>query len=204
MTVFVAVGMLGLGSARAEDQPAEGTAPAANQPPPDPTLGKWDSFLDPLRDVEDNYVTAGQKWVEDKTKIHLAAGISESWNWSFNTPPNGAALPYDNFLTQNSGSVEIGELRANRPSEGWFIPGFGLTLTFGKTARRIKSDWNGDGAVNCGDTFECNNFDDEESYLTWTVPDDSPALKGLSVKGGKFVTLLGAEVIEPWSNFNLS
>ena len=34
--------------------------------------------------------------------------------------------------------------------------------------------------------------------------DDSPALKGLSFKGGKFVTLLGSEVIEPWSNYNQS
>src|SRR5262249_57753422 len=40
--------------------------------------------------------------------------------------------------------------------------------------------------------------------VTWAVPDDSRVLKGLSIKGGKFVTLLGAEVIEPWSNFNMS
>jgi putative OmpL-like beta-barrel porin-2 len=203
MALLGAILVWGVGGARA-DEAAPGGAPAASAPPPDPTRGQWDSFLDPLRDVEDNYVSAGQKWIEDRSKVHVAAGISESWNWSFNTPPNGAALPYDNFLTQNSGSVEIGQLRANRPSEGWFVPGFGLTLTFGKTARRIKSDWNGDGAVNRGDTFETNNFDAEEAYLTWTVPDDSPALKGLSVKGGKFVTLLGAEVIEPWSNFNHS
>ena len=34
---------------------------------------------------------------------------------------------------------------------------------------------------------------------------DGPSyLKGLTVKGGKFVTLLGAEVVEPWLNFNNS
>src|SRR5438132_1247033 len=53
--------------------------------------------------------------------------------------------------------------------------------------------------------FETNDFGVEEAYLTWTMPDDGPsALKGLALKGGKFVTLLGAEVIEPWSNFNYS
>jgi len=172
--------------------------------PKDPTRGQWDSFLDPLRDFEDNYITGTQKAIEDKTKIHFAVGIQKAWTWAFNNPPNGTNLPYDLWGTQRSGSVDIAELRANRPSEGWFIPGFGLTLNFGKSARRIKADWNGDGAVNRGDTFETNNFDDEESYLTWTVPDDSPALKGLSFKGGKFVTLLGSEVIEPWSNYNQS
>jgi Putative beta-barrel porin-2, OmpL-like. bbp2 len=179
-------------------------APAANAPPPDPTRDQWDSFLDPLRDFEDDYITGTQKTIEDATGIHIGAGIQEAWSWSFNKPPNGAALPYDNFLSQNTAAPEIGQIRATRPGEGWFVPGFGLTLTAGETARRIKADWNGDGAVNRGDTFEKNNFDVQEAYLTWTVPDDSPVLKGLSVKGGKFVTLLGAEVIEPWSNFNMS
>jgi len=175
-------------------------AHAAEEAPTDPTRGQWDSFLDPLRDAEDEYVVGGQKWVEDRTKIHIMAGIQYGWTYAFNHPPSGTALPYDSFFTQSSASVEIGQLRFNRPSDGWFIPGFGTTLTFGKTARRIKADWDGDGTVDRGDIFETNNFDAEEAYLTWAVPEDSPALKGLSVRGGKFVTLLGAEVIEPWSN----
>ena len=189
-----------------EAAPQGGTAaaPAANAPPPDPTRGKWDSFLDPLRDFEDDYVVGTQKSIEDATGIHIGAGIQEAWSWSFNTPPNSTPLKYDNFLTQNNWVPEIGQVRATRPGQGWFIPGFGLTLTMGNTAPRIKSDWNGDGQINVGDTFEKNSFDVEEAYLTWTVPDDSPVLKGLSIKGGKFVTLLGAEVIEPWSNFNMS
>jgi hypothetical protein len=200
--------IVGASSVWADEAPAAGgtaeAAPAANAPPPDPTRGQWDSFLDPLRDFEDDYITGTQKSIEDATGIHVGAGIQEAWAWSFNTPPNGSALPYDSWLTQNSGDLEIAQLRATRPSQGWFIPGFGVTLDFGKAARRIKSDWNGDAQVNRGDTFETNNFDAEEAYLTWTVPDDSPVLKGLSVKGGKFVTLLGAEVIEPWLNFNMS
>ena len=188
--------------ARAEEAPAEG-APAAAAPAPDPTRGQWDSFLDPWRDFEDEYVTGTQKKIEDATGIHVAAGLQYGWTYDFNHPPSGSNLPYDLFFTQSSPDVEIGQLRFNRPSEGWFIPGFGTTLTFGKAARRIKADWDGDGAVDRGDIFETNNFDAEEAYLTWAVPDDGPSfLKGLTVKGGKFVTLLGAEVIEPWSNLN--
>jgi putative OmpL-like beta-barrel porin-2 len=182
---------------------ADEAAPAEKGPPPDPTRGQWDSVLDPLRDFEDNQVTATQKAIEDKTKIHVSAGFQEAWTWDFNTPPAGTALPYDGFLYHNDGTPTLFQIGASRPSEGWFIPGFGVKLDFGKVARRIKSDWDGDGAID-GDIFERNDFDAQEAYLTWAVPDDSPALKGLSVKGGKFVTLLGAEVVEPWANFNNS
>jgi hypothetical protein len=187
---------LGVCAARAEEEAAA---------PTDPTRGQWDSFLDPLRDFEDEYVTGTQKKIEDATGIHVMGAIQKGFTYDFNRPPSGTALPYDSFLTNTSPSVDIGQLRFNRPSDGWFIPGFGTTLTFGKAARRIKADWDGDGAIDRGDIFETNNFDAEEAYLTWAVPDDGPSfLKGLTLKGGKFVTLLGSEVIEPWANFNNS
>jgi hypothetical protein len=192
-------GVVGVGTARAEDQGTE-----AEASPPDPTRGQWDAFLDPLRDAEDNYVTAGQKWLEDRTKIHAAFGYTQAYMWDFNDPPSGSLITGHSLEHHNSGTPALAQLALSRPSEGWFIPGFGLKLDAGKVARDIKSDWDGDGGVDRGDLFETNDFDAEEAYLTWTVPDDAPALKGLSFKGGKFVTLLGAEVIEPWSNFNYS
>jgi hypothetical protein len=174
------------------------------QAPTDPTRGQWDSFLDPLRDFEDNSVIGGQKWVEDSTKVHLFGGLTEAYTWDFNKPRSSSLIAGHSLEHHNDGVPVFSQLGASRPSEGWFIPGFGLKLDAGKAARDIKADWNGNGSVTHGDTFETNNFDAQEAYLTWTVPDDSPALKGLSVKGGKFVTLLGAEVIEPWLNFNYS
>jgi Putative beta-barrel porin-2, OmpL-like. bbp2 len=186
---------LGVCAARAEEAAA----------PTDPTRGQWDSFLDPLRDFEDEYVTGTQKTIEDATGIHVGAAIQKGWTYDFNHPPSGTALPYDGFLYHSSPSLDAAQLSFARPSEGWFVPGFGVKLDFGKIARRIKSDWGGNPGVVRGDTFETNNFDAEEAYLTWAVPEDGPScLKGLTVKGGKFVTLLGAEVIEPWLNFNNS
>jgi hypothetical protein len=177
----------------------------AASPPPDPTRGQWDSFLDPLRDFEDTYVTGTQKSIEDATKIHLGLGYTQAYTWNFNDPRSGSLITLHSMEHHNDGTPVFAQLSAARPSDGWFIPGFGLKLAAGKGARDIKSDWNGDGAVNHGDTFETNDFDAQEAYLTWAMPDDGPAaLKGLSFKGGKFVTLLGAEVIEPWANFNLS
>ena len=178
---------------------------AEDEAPKDPTRGQWDSFLDPLRDFEDEYVTGSQKKIEDATGIHVNAAIQKGWTYDFNHPPSGTALPYDSFLYHSSPSLDAAQLGFTRPSEGWFVPGFGVKLDFGKIARRIKSDWGGTPGVVRGDTFETNDFDAQEAYLTWAVPDDGPQmLKGLTVKGGKFVTLLGAEVIEPWLNFNNS
>jgi len=177
---------------------------AEDEAPKDPTRGQWDSFLDPLRDAEDEYVTGGQKWIEDNTGIHVSAAFQKGFTYDFGKPKQGTALTYDGFEYHDSPSIDAAQIKLTRPSQGWFIPGFGVTLDFGKIARRIKSDWSGDGAVTRGDIFETNNFDAEEAYLTWAVPEDSPYLKGLSVKGGKFATLLGYEVIEPWLNFTNS
>jgi len=189
-----AAGLMAPGWVHAEDAPA---APA------DPTRGQWDSFLDPLRDVEDS-ISGAQKSFEDKTKIHLGGAYMQAYSWDFNRP-NPGTLALHAFDRHDEPTPTFAQLSATRPSEGWFIPGFGLKLAAGKVAREMKSDWDGDGVIgDHGDRFETNNFDAEEAYLTWTVPDESPALKGLTFKGGKFVTLLGAEVIEPWLNYNYS
>jgi hypothetical protein len=182
----------------------EAAAEAEKAPPPDPTRGQWDAFLDPVRDAEDQ-LAGVQKSVEDATKIHVAAGFTwPTWFHDFNEPDSDLITLHSLDNDHASPEFNFGQLSLLRPSEGWFIPGFGIKLDAGRTAKHIKSDWDGDGAVDRGDTFEKNSFDVQEAYLTWTVPDDSPALKGLTIKGGKFVTLLGAEVIEPWANYNFS
>src|SRR2546426_9920671 len=142
--------MLGTMPACAEDQP-EGGAPAASQPPPDPTRGQWDSFLDPLRDFEDDVITGTQKKIEDATKIHVAAGLTEAYTWDFNQPRSGSLIALHSLEHHNDGVPSLGQIDFSRPSDGWFIPGFDLKLDSGKVARDIKSDWNGDGAVNHGD-----------------------------------------------------
>jgi hypothetical protein len=166
----------------------------------DPTRG---DFLDPLRDVEDR-VVEGQKWLEDRTKVHAGAGVMKYWFHSFNDPGSNLLTLHSLDPDHESSEFDFGQLSLSRPSEGWFVPGFGAKLGAGRAAKRFKADWDGDGGLNRGDTFEKNSFEVQEAYLTWTVPDDSPVAKGVSVKGGKFVTLLGAEVIEPWANFNVS
>src|SRR5204863_475422 len=80
---LAATGLVGGTAARADEEA---------KAPPDPTRGQWDSFLDPLRDFEDNYVSGGQKAVEDATKIHLFGGLTEAYTWDFNRPRSGSLI----------------------------------------------------------------------------------------------------------------
>jgi hypothetical protein len=169
----------------------------------DPTRGQWDAFLDPVRDAEDR-VSEGQKWLEDRSKIHLGAGIVKGLFHDFNDPESDLITLHSLDPDHASPELDFAQIFGSRPSEGWFVPGFATKLGFGRAAKRYKADWDGDGVVKVGDSFEKNSFEVQEAYLTWAVPEDSPVLKGLNFKAGKFVTLLGAEVIEPWLNYNHS
>src|SRR6185295_19081173 len=150
LALMLAAG-LGSTTVRAEEEEAK-----------DPTRGGWDAFLDPVRDAEDG-VTNAQKSLEDSTKIHVGAGITKAYTWDFNDPRPGT-LPVHSLESHDEASLDLGQLSFARPSEGWFIPGFGVKLDFGKVARRIKSDWDGDGTIDHGETFETSNFDAEEVY----------------------------------------
>jgi len=182
---------LGVTPARAEDEA-----------PTDPTRGQWDSFLDGFRDFEDS-ISGVQKNVEEASKIHIGAAYVQGYHWNFNEPSNGINSLRSLDPDHNSGDPAAGQFSLLRPSEG-FIPGFGVKFLAGRVAKRSKADWNGSGAVAVGDNFEKNSFEVEEAYLQYNLADTGTPLDGLTIKGGKWVTTAGAEVIEPWLNYNYS
>lgn len=184
---------LGVCPARAEEEAAA---------PTDPTRGQWDSFLDGFRDFEDS-ITGVQKSVEDASKVHIGAAYVEGYTYNFNEPSNDINSLRSLDPDHNSGDPAAAQLSFSRPSEG-FIPGFGVKFLAGRVAKRSKADWNGNGALAVGDNFEKNSFEVEEAYLNYTLADTNTPLDGLMIKGGKWVTTAGAEVIEPWLNYNLS
>jgi len=77
--------------------------------------------------------------------------------------------------------------------------GFVTKVNFGKLAERMASDWDGNGTIG-NVAEEQNSIELEEAYITY----NPPGLPDFQVKAGKFVTLHGAEVIEPWRNANVS
>jgi len=103
----------------------------------------------------------------------------------------------------NTFNLDLFQLQVSRaPGENGV--GFVTKLNFGKTAERMSADWHGDGhpgmcSAGAGGDRTCD-VELEEAYITYNFP----GLPDLQLKGGKFVTLLGAEVIESPLNPNIS
>lgn len=123
--------------------------------------------------------------------IKLGGGIATSYMYDFNKSDQASLRAFDR--DSNTFVLDLFQLEVSRaPGEDGV--GFVTKVNFGKLAERMTSDWNGDGEK------EDNTVELEEAYITYNFP----GLPDLQLKAGKFVTLLGAEVIEPWRNANVS
>jgi hypothetical protein len=127
--------------------------------------------------------------------VDVNAMVATTYTYSFNKPASDF-LPYlvinkdDNTLALYDAFLQISR---NREDEDF---GFTVNMDFGETARFTGSDWDGSGAV--GDSGEEDNFFElREAYGTYKVP-----WGGLKVKAGKFVTLLGYEVLMTNTAYN--
>jgi Putative beta-barrel porin-2, OmpL-like. bbp2 len=100
----------------------------------------------------------------------------------------------------NTFSLDLFQLQVSRaPGENGV--GFVTKINFGKVAERMSADWHGDGRPGmCSGNDRTCDIELEEAYITYNFP----GLPDLQLKGGKFVTLLGAEVIESPLNPNIS
>jgi hypothetical protein len=141
--------------------------------------------------------------VEDNTGFRLGAGITKSWWWNFNDPASDLNTLHSLDPDVNSPSIDLAQFSLMRESKDW-MPGMGLKVDVGRIARRIKADWDGSGSIWQGSFERGKDIEVQDAYLDWSVPEGNGPLSGLTLKGGKFVTLLGAEVIEPWANYNYS
>jgi hypothetical protein len=126
--------------------------------------------------------------------IKLGGMVYGSYNYNFNNPDSkdNSLRVFDNRA--NNFTLDLAQLSVSKEEEGGI--GFNLMVDYGRTAKVIAADWTGDGSFSNG----TNNFEVEQAYITYTAGIG----KGLGIKAGKFVTLLGAEVIESPSNYNVS
>lgn len=131
--------------------------------------------------------------------IHMDGFIDTSFNWNFITP---GVAPGGNFATANSttrsfdreaDTFDLNAIQMNfyRPAPENGGVGFRTEFTYGTDAQVIES------AGFLGGTDE---FSIQEAFVDIKVPVGS----GLTVWAGKFATLLGAEVIENYMNWNAS
>jgi hypothetical protein len=139
-------------------------------------------------------VQTGRVAVEDEAVapiiegIEIGGGISTNYTYNFNDPDSrtNALRVFDSKA--NSFDVENVELNVQKNSEELGIGGR-VDLTFIETADVITPFGTTD-----------DDFDVQQAYIYYIAPVGS----GLTLKAGKFVTPIGAEVIEPWDNWNFS
>jgi hypothetical protein len=159
---------------------------AAQQQPPTPVVASTEGIDGRLKKLEDGLGLLNG--------IKFGGMIYGSYDYNFNNPDSK-----DNTLRvfdtrANNFTLDLAQIAISKEENGGV--GFMVKLDYGHTAKFIQSDWTGDGSFTNG----TNNFALEEAYITYTAGIG----KGLGLKAGKFVTLLGAEVIESPSNYNVS
>ena len=130
--------------------------------------------------------------------VDINAMVATTYNYGFNRPASDT-LNYEVInKANNTFAIYDAFLQFSRNHEDEDF-GFNINMDFGETAKYTGSDWNGNGAVAApGDnTEEGNAFELREAYGTYKVPWD-----GVKLKAGKFVTLLGYEVLMTNTAFN--
>lgn len=126
--------------------------------------------------------------------LGMSGYVDTSYVYNFEHPDPGASRGNRGrvFDTDAGGfTPHVAELVLEKPITDEMPVGFRTDLFFGDDAELIHSTGAGTGT---------DQFDLQQAYVTARVPLGN----GLDFKVGKFVTLLGAEVIESPANWNFS
>lgn len=129
--------------------------------------------------------------------IELHAFASSSYTFNFNQPtqrgPNGATNVNRIFdADHNSFKFDVGEfvILKDTPNQG--DTGFRMDLTYGFSVPEVTQS-----TADTGDT-QSSQFDVQQGYVSYNAPIGS----GLQLDFGKFITHIGAEVIEGYDGWN--
>jgi hypothetical protein len=137
--------------------------------------------------------------LEEKIKERAAAMpfdvhalVALDYQYSFNTPASHNVQLHVFDLNAPSFMVNDAALFVSRQRDDEAF-GFMINFDFGETSQ----------VVNGVNNQAIPSL--REAYLTYKLPWNMPTTdKPITLKGGKFVTLLGEEVIKTWSNFNFN
>ena len=146
-----------------------------------------------------------QKKAEEKPKTFweentLFAYIENSYVWNLGKTSRGRVNDLRLYDFDDGYTFNIAEFSIKKDPSERYPFGYGLVLTAGMDSQKNHAlgIFRGDD-----DQFAFKNtphFDLQEAYVSGRIPIGN----GLVLKGGKFVTLLGYEVIEAPNNLNFS
>jgi len=195
-------------------------APPAKADTPPATIGEHVAVLETgLSDVRKN--------LSDNLGVHIHGLVDAGYEYNLNEPNttgifgfasntaptnpgvkgNGVTSPgigvpgrenqYRAFdVDANSFELNQGNIHIDRTVDQGV--GFVMDLNFGRTAELLQQGtrYSSSGPLNTATSN--GDVDPTQFYLTWTAPIGS----GLNLSAGKYVTLLGAEVIPVYNNLN--
>jgi hypothetical protein len=159
----------------------EPAAPPAPAPTTEERLSKIEAQL-----KDQKVLTFFKDW-------EFSGYVDTTFNYNFNDPQSRTNRLRVFDEKANTFRFNSAELNVGKPSTVESPWGFGLTFNLGTDAEKIHSTGLG---LNSTD----NPFDIEQAFVTYKWNTGN----GLDFKAGKFVTLLGQEVIESPNNFNIS
>jgi hypothetical protein len=129
----------------------------------------------------------------DGVKAHVFA--SGGYVSNFNQPPSRVnALRVFDFADHQL-RLDVAELTVEKSVAHPRDFGFRVDLEAGFSIPRVSA---AAGLFHDSNTGAARNFDVQQAYVSWIAPAGS----GLRLDVGKFVTLLGLEVIEGWDGYN--
>jgi hypothetical protein len=181
-----------------------------------------------IQDAGLNDESAGSALSRFLEQTEFGGVVAASWNWNFNNPSSGATAAANNVLGvtgtgssnaglnpgavgltapfhSNSNSFQLDQLLFSmmKPATVESRGGFGIDLAYGASADALSNS-------GCGDTddiFGCSGGSNsgDLSFLYQAYAEYlAPIGNGLLVKGGRFETLLGAEVFRADQNLNIT
>ena len=133
--------------------------------------------------------------VLDGVELHAFASSSYTFNFNQPTqrPPNSATNVNRIFdADHNSFKFDVGELVILKETPKPGDVGFRTDLTYGFSVPEVTQS-----TADTGDT-QSSQFDVQQAYVSYHAPIGS----GMQVDFGKFITHIGAEVIEGYDGFN--
>lgn len=141
-------------------------------------------------------LTMGSAYAEEgKSSVQISGFVDVYYSYNLNTPNirgNGPAAVSNFDSASNATSLNLAEIVFSKAPEGG--AGFRVDLDFGPTTDFVHC-----GAATCPSATAESTFKNiQQAYITWGTPGK------LTVDVGKFVTHMGAEVIETKDNWNYS
>ncbi len=144
-----------------------------------------------------------RKTLADHLGVHIHGLVDGTYDYNLNQPNTTPILSAAGRVNQlrsfdvdaNSFNFQQFNLHIDRTVEGGV--GFVTDLNFGKTAENVFAATHYSNSLIPQATEQ---FDPTQAYLTYTIP----LGKGINMQVGKFVTLLGEEVIPVYNNLNFN